>query len=144
MRAHGETPVPVPSWHYEEVEPRKADTMLLRNALTLCYDIRFAPSLTRPPLSRIPRAEPPGQAAACCTVLSLFAETAVCAANRCPKPELLQVLLDSLQVEAAPVQAGKAEATSHMIYANVSTYGDTGEQQSAAIRVCSFDLLHTP
>lgn len=45
LRAPGETPVPVPSWHYEEAEPRQADTMLLREALSLCYDLRCAVSL---------------------------------------------------------------------------------------------------
>ena len=42
LRAPGDTPVPVPSWHYEEDEPRQANTMLLQDALTLCYDLRRA------------------------------------------------------------------------------------------------------
>ena len=60
--------------------------------------------------------------------------------GRSPKPELLQVLLDSLQREAAPAQAVKAEANGHVIHANGCAFGDRGEQPSAATRVCCFRI----
>ena len=142
LRAPGDTPVPVPSWHYEEDEPRQADTMLLRDALTLCYDLRRALLLGQCWTCTFIHAGPLDRWQPHCMVLSdLFLwlkERSLHAGSRCPKPELLQVLLDGLQREAAPAQAAKAQANGHVIHANGSAFGDTGEQPSAATRVwCS-------
>ena len=142
LRAPGDTPVPVPSWHYEEDEPRQADTMLLRDALTLCYDLRRALLLGHCWTCTFTHAGPLDRWQPHCMVLSdlflLLKERSLHAGSRCPKPELLQVLLDGLQREAAPAQAAKAQANGHVIHANGSAFGDTGEQPSAATRVwCS-------